>query len=56
MKPQLVTTLPFGYDESTVMTLTLTNDILIAHPVMPPMIYDEQTMRWVTIEPKEPKE
>lgn len=49
MTPQFVTELPFGFDEQTTMTLTPTNDIVIAHPVMPPMIYDKATMRWVEV-------
>lgn len=55
MKVQSVTQLPFGYDDRTVMTLTLNNDILIAHPVMPPMIYDEQVMRWTHISAEQPQ-
>lgn len=51
MKFQYVTELPFGYDEQTSVALTPTNDIVIVHPVMPPMIYDETVMRWVPIEP-----
>ena len=54
MKPQHVTELPLGYDEQTTMTLTPINDIVIAHPVMPPMIFDEQVMRWVHISADEP--
>lgn len=53
MKIQPVTELPFGYDERTEMGLSTTNDILIRHPVMPPMVYDETVMRWVPIELKE---
>lgn len=49
MKPQFVTELPFGYDEQTTMTLMPTNDIVIAHPLLPPMIYDKNLMRWVEI-------
>lgn len=52
MKPQYVTELPFGYDEQTSITLTPSNDIVAAHPVMPPVIYDETVMRWVPIEPE----
>lgn len=55
MKAHLVTELPFGYDEQTTMTLTPDNDIVIAHPVMPPMIYDEQVMRWTHISPEQPQ-
>lgn len=55
MKAQSVTQLPFGYDEQTTMTLTPDNDIVIAHPVMPPMIYDEQVMRWTHISPEQPQ-
>lgn len=47
MKPQAPTELPFGYDERTELQLTADNDIVITHPVMPPMIYDETVMRWV---------
>jgi hypothetical protein len=49
MKKQFPTDLPLGYDERTEISLTPTNDIVIAHPVMPPMIYDETVMRWVEI-------
>lgn len=49
MTPQPVTTLPFGFDEQTVMTLTQSNDIVIHHPIMNPMIYDETVMRWVEV-------
>lgn len=49
MTPQYVTDLPFGYDEQTVMALTTNNDVVIHHPVMPPMIYDESLMRWVEV-------
>ena len=55
MKPQFVTNLPLGYDEQTTITLTPTNDIIIAHPVMPPMIYDESVMKWVEIKIEEAK-
>ena len=44
---QYVTDLPFGYDEQTSLALTNSNEIVIAHPVMPAMIYDESVMRWV---------
>lgn len=53
MKPQFVTELPFGYDEKTQMALTPSNDIVIAHPLLPPMIYDKGLMRWVEIKPTE---
>lgn len=49
MTPQPVTTLPFGFDEQTIMTLTQSNDIVIHHPIMNPMIYDETVMRWVEV-------
>mgnify|MGYP003349480491 CR=1 FL=1 len=49
MKQQLVYDLPFGYDERTEITLTPRNEIVIKHPVMPPMIYDESVMRWVEL-------
>lgn len=55
MTPQLVTTLPIGFDERTTMTLTPANEIVIAHPVMSPMIYDETVMRWVEVMPVESK-
>lgn len=51
MKLQYVTELPFGYDERTSMTLGPQNQIIIAHPVMPPMVYDEQVMKWVEVDP-----
>jgi hypothetical protein len=53
MTPQLVTTLPIGFDDQTTMTLTPSNEIVIAHPVMSPMIYDETVMRWVEIKAEE---
>ena len=53
MSPQFVTNLPFGYDERTTITLGPSNDIIIAHPVMPPMVYDEQVMRWVELKIEE---
>ena len=53
MSPQHVTNLPFGYDERTTITLSPSNDIIIAHPVMPPMVYDEQVMRWVELKIEE---
>ena len=49
MKTQLPTELPFGYDEQTKITLMPNNQIVITHPVMPPMIYDESVMRWVEL-------
>lgn len=49
MSPQYVTTLPLGYDEQTKITLTPSNQIVAAHPIMPPIIYDEQVMRWVEL-------
>ena len=49
MTPQPVTTLPFGFDEKTTMALTQSNDIVIHHPIMAPMIYDETIMRWVEV-------
>jgi hypothetical protein len=50
MTPQPITTFPLGYDEKTEMVLTSANEIVITHPVMPTMIYDETVMRWVHIE------
>ena len=49
MTPQFVTELPFGFDDQTVMALTSSNDVVIHHPIMPPMIYDESVMRWVEL-------
>ena len=49
MTPHFVTELPFGYDEQTTIALTPANDIVIAHPVMPPMVYDTTVMRWVEL-------
>jgi hypothetical protein len=51
MKFQFVTDLPLGYDDETRMTLGPNNEIIITHPVMPPMIYDEQVMRWTGVAP-----
>lgn len=50
MKPQFATDLPLGYDEQTTMALTANNEIVIAHPTMPPMIFDETVMRWVPVD------
>ena len=49
MTPQYVTELPLGFDDKTLMTLTTDNDVVIHHPIMPPMIYDETIMRWVEV-------
>ena len=49
MIPQSITTLPFGFDEQTTIALTERNEVVIAHPVMPAMIYDESVMRWVEL-------
>ena len=49
MKTQYVTELPFGYDEQTTIILTPANEVIAAHPVMPPIIYDESVMRWVPV-------
>ena len=49
MKHQFVTDMPLGYDEKTTIALTQNNEIVIAHPMMPPMIYDESIMRWVEV-------
>ena len=49
MKTQNVYDLPFGYDDKTTITLTQSNEIVITHPVMPTMIYDESIMRWVEV-------
>lgn len=49
MSPQYVVDMPLGYDEQTQMTLGPNNQIIITHPVMPPMVYDEQVMRWVEL-------
>jgi hypothetical protein len=51
MTNQYVTDLPFGYDEHTTMALGPQNQIIITHPVMPAMVYDEQVMRWVELSP-----
>lgn len=53
MITQYVTDFPFGYDEKTVITLTASNDVVITHPVMPAMIYDESVMRWVEVKTAE---
>ena len=53
MRPQHVTNLPLGYDEQTRITLIPTNQIVAAHPLMPPIIYDEQVMRWVELKIEE---
>jgi hypothetical protein len=58
MTPQPITTLPLGYDDRTTMGLSGGNEVVIIHPVMPPMMYDETVMRWVHVEhakSKEPK-
>lgn len=46
---QYVTNFPLGYDELTRVTLGPQNQIIITHPVMPPMVYDEQSSRWVEL-------
>lgn len=56
MKPQLITELPLGYDEKTEMGLTGGNEVIIIHPIMPPMMYDETVMRWVHVEHANSKE
>lgn len=49
MKAQYVTDLPFGYDEQTTVGLTPENEVMITHPILQPMIYDQTVMRWVPI-------
>lgn len=49
MNRQYVTDLPFGYDDKTTIELTNDNEIVIHHPIMPTMIYDETVMRWVEL-------
>lgn len=49
MKAQYVTDLPFGYDEQTTMGLTPDNELVIVHPILQPMIYDQTVMRWVPV-------
>lgn len=44
---QHVTDFPLGYDERTKVMLGSQNQIIITHPVMPPMVYDERISRWV---------
>ena len=44
--------LPAGFDDRTVLTLTPSNHIVIAHPDYPPKVLDEQTLQWVDIEPQ----
>jgi len=58
MKPQLITELPLGYDEKTDLQGYGGNEVIITHPIMPPMMYDETVMRWVHVEhakSKDPK-
>jgi hypothetical protein len=41
--------LPSGYDEQTRMVLSPDNVILLVHPALPPMLYDEKAMQWVEV-------
>ena len=52
MTAEPVTQLPPGYDDCTKLSLTLDNVIVITHPVLPPMFYDETVMRWVSFQEK----
>jgi hypothetical protein len=52
MKQQFPMDLPLGYDEQTLIFLTKDNEIMLRHPVMPTMIYDETVMRYVEIAPE----
>lgn len=49
MKAQPPTEFPFAYDDQTVITLTPENQLVLTHPVMPTLIYDESVMRWVRL-------
>lgn len=53
MKPKYPTELPLGYDEQTLIFLTKGNEIMLRHPVMPTLIYDETVMRYVEVAPVE---
>jgi hypothetical protein len=39
-------TLPEGYDERTRMTLSPDNRIVVAHPDLPALIYNEETKQF----------
>jgi len=41
-----VTEVPIGYEDAPI-TLSNSNDIVLVHDQMPPMIYDESIMDWV---------
>lgn len=51
MNVESVTQFPPGYDDRTRMTLTPGNYIVITHPVLPPMFYDETVMQWAPLKP-----
>lgn len=38
---------PPGYDERTMMALTPDNRIVLSHPELPPLVYDEAAQRWI---------
>lgn len=46
---EFLTTLPPGYDERTTLALTPANALVIAHPDMPPLIFNEQTRKFEEI-------
>lgn len=41
-----VTEVPIGYEDAPI-TLSNNNDIVLVHPELAPMIYDESIMDWV---------
>ena len=49
MTPLYVTDLPIGYDQDAKLVLNASNEIVVTHPIMPALIYDESVMRWVQI-------
>jgi hypothetical protein len=48
--------LPEGYDDQSYITLSHDNRIIVTHPDLPPMIFDEKAGRYETIKPTIPTE
>lgn len=51
--PNFLAEFPPGFDARAVLTLSLDNKIVIAHPEYPPHYLDETTGQWVEINPVE---
>lgn len=43
-----ITEVPIGYEEAPI-TLSNSNDVVLVHHELPPMIYDETVMDWVEL-------